>query len=347
MFEQAKTLAKDLLGPFYEYVYHVAFALFPFASPTHLHGLFILSTVLLALWFYIVRFGRDQRPTLSGFFGFLVPRRVFLHPSAVVDYKFYVINTVVLAKLKLLSFAAALGGLFAVADGATALLVALFGSHEVTGEPSFVLQLAFTVAMVLAFDFAKWLGHYLEHKVPVLWEFHKVHHSAEVLTPITNHRVHPVDAMVEQFLTALTTGLVAGVFAWIDPRGLTELTLMNIGLIAFFYYLTANLRHSHVPLEFSWRLSHLVSSPAMHQIHHSSEVRHWNKNFALMFSMWDVLARTLYVPRGKEDFRLGLPGEENRRFASVWSLYVAPFVAVARRLARAVGFGPSSAPPQA
>src|SRR5438094_778580 len=51
------------------------------------------------------------------------------------------------------------------------------------------------VALFLALEFAYWFDHYLSHKVPLLWEFHRVHHSAEVLTPFTNSRVHPIDSL--------------------------------------------------------------------------------------------------------------------------------------------------------
>ncbi len=61
-------------------------------------------------------------------------------------------------------------------------------------------------------------------------------------------------------------------------------------------------------------------------------MRHWDKNFALIFSFWDWLFKSLYVPKGKEEFRLGLPGTENQRFDSVLKLYVAPLVGAARLL---------------
>ena len=49
-------------------------------------------------------------------------------------------------------------------------------------------------------DAALWFTHWLFHVVPELWEFHKVHHSAEVMTPITAARMHPVEEIVDQTL---------------------------------------------------------------------------------------------------------------------------------------------------
>ncbi len=342
MLDQAKTLLKDLLGPLYEYLHPVAAALFRFSEPGHLHYMFFASAVLLAFWFHRKFVRRDQATWRWDFIRWLVPRDIFLHRSAIVDYQFYLINAIVHTKL-ITTLVVGLLGLFAVADGVRALLTAGFGLVAASDEPSIVVRLAYTVAMVLAVDFAKWYGHYLEHRIPFLWEFHKVHHSAEVLTPITNHRAHPVDSVFEQILVALVSGPVIGIFAWLHPQEVTEITLMNMGIIYVAYYITHNLRHSHIPVGYGWRASHFFSSPAMHQIHHSVEPRHWDKNFALIFSFWDALAGTNYIPREHEKFKLGLPGDENQRFRSVWALYVSPFGAVARRLRRAAGFGSSSA----
>ena len=53
-----------------------------------------------------------------------------------------------------------------------------------------------------------------KHHVPVLWEFLKAHHSAQVLTPITVFRMYPIDDILSGIRTALPIGTVAGVFAW-------------------------------------------------------------------------------------------------------------------------------------
>lgn len=332
MFEQVKEIAAQWLGPLYGPLVLVGYALFPFLGPHILNGIFILSAVICAVYFYLYGIKRDTPATASDFFRFLLPRKVFLHRSALVDYRFYVINSVLLSYAKLSMRVAGFVGLLYISDGVQYVGTALFGAAPAAGEPSWILLVSYTLAMALAVDFAKFLAHFLQHKVKLLWEFHKVHHSAEVMTPITNYRLHPVDVMLEQLLAATLVGTVAGVFSWFHPHELAEPTILNIGIIYFVYFLAANLRHSHIPLAFGWRTSHVLSSPYMHQIHHSSEVRHWDKNFALIFSFWDWLFNSLYVPRGKEEFRLGLPGTENERFNSVLKLYVAPFVGAAKLL---------------
>ena len=57
-----------------------------------------------------------------------------------------------------------------------------------------------TIAILfLAYELGYWLNHYLSHRIAFLWEFHKVHHSATVLTPLTNFRVHPICASSSTF----------------------------------------------------------------------------------------------------------------------------------------------------
>ena len=62
--------------------------------------------------------------------------------------------------------------------------------------PGWMIAAAFTVSLFLIDDAAKYLVHMALHRFPVLWCFHKVHHSAEVLTPITVFRTHPVEGLI-------------------------------------------------------------------------------------------------------------------------------------------------------
>jgi sterol desaturase/sphingolipid hydroxylase (fatty acid hydroxylase superfamily) len=92
-----------------------------------------------------------------------------------------------------------------------------------------------------------------------------------------------------------------------------------------FYMLGANLRHSHVWLPYPKWLSHILISPAQHQIHHSQLIHHHDKNFGLMFAIWDWIMGTLYVPKHRENYVWGLDHGEDRDYQTVTNLYVVPF----------------------
>jgi sterol desaturase/sphingolipid hydroxylase (fatty acid hydroxylase superfamily) len=183
-----------------------------------------------------------------------------------------------------------------------------------------------TVLSALAMDLGLFLAHKLLHEVPFLWHFHKVHHSAEVLTPVTAYRIHPVDDLLSMGLSGALGGIVTGVFQFLQPGNPGAIVLLGLHAGVFLYYLAGfNLRHSHVWLGYGWRLSHVLVSPAQHQIHHSKAERHFGKNLGFIFAFWDGLAGTLYVPREREDLEFGLASGENSNYSSVRRLYFLPF----------------------
>ena len=101
---------------------------------------------------------------------------------------------------------------------------------------------------------------------------------------------------------------------------------MGVNLGLFLYYLLGyNLRHSHIWLSYPRWLSWLLVSPAQHQIHHSSAPAHFNKNLGFVFSFWDRMANTLYVPAHRETLDFGIGGGEDEEYDGVTALYLLPF----------------------
>ena len=60
------------------------------------------------------------------------------------------------------------------------------------GTPGWV---RFVVALLLL-DFLYWAQHYFIHKVPLLWQFHKLHHSQKELNFFTDFRYHVLEYVV-------------------------------------------------------------------------------------------------------------------------------------------------------
>jgi Sterol desaturase len=300
-----------------------------FAQPT-LAPLFIASSVLVGGAYLLRKSEPGSKSFLSRCFAFLVPRHIYGHRSAILDYKFYVATQYLLHFVKIAQFAVGVAAVLGIAEGVRRLLELILGPSDGTGQPGLIASIVFTVVMALAFDAARFLSHWVFHKSPVLWEFHKVHHSAEVLTPFTAFRAHPVDQFVEFLFRAIAVSAVSGAFGYFYPEGVEELTILGYSGITFIFHLTVHLRHSHIPVGFG-RLSTILISPFMHQLHHSTAPEHFDKNFGFIFSFWDRLAGTLYVPRPDERFEVGLPDEADR-FQSLWDLYVRPFGAATRAL---------------
>jgi sterol desaturase/sphingolipid hydroxylase (fatty acid hydroxylase superfamily) len=157
-----------------------------------------------------------------------------------------------------------------------------------------------TLALFLAFEFGYWIDHWLSHNVPFLWEFHKVHHSAEVLTPLTDFRVHPVDTVIFNNILGLSMGATGGVVTFLLGREVEPVTLSGINVLTLvFAYGLMHLQHSHVWIAFTGVWGRLLLSPAHHQLHHSTDPAHFNKNLGSFIAIWDVLFGTLCMPSKK------------------------------------------------
>ena len=110
-----------------------------------------------------------------------------------------------------------------------------------------------------------------------------------------------------------------------------------------FYFLGYNLRHSEVWLAYPRWLSWLLVSPAQHQIHRSSASIHFDRNLGFVFSFWDRMARTLYVPVERESLDFGLGKGQDDEYDGVVALYLLPFRKVAGRLLRRLAAGSRNA----
>jgi sterol desaturase/sphingolipid hydroxylase (fatty acid hydroxylase superfamily) len=130
-----------------------------------------------------------------------------------------------------------------------------------------------------------------------------------VLTPFTASRQHPVEIVVEGVAAALIAGPVQGVL--LALLGGVDIWLLfgANALVAASWLTLSHLRHSSVWLSFPKPIALVFSSPAQHQIHHSRDPRHWDRNFGELFSLWDWAAGTLYQPERRETLSFGLAPE--------------------------------------
>ncbi|WP_162938101.1 sterol desaturase family protein [Kiloniella sp. EL199] len=184
--------------------------------------------------------------------------------------------------------------------------------------------------LLIAFvDFVSFGIHYLQHKVPFLWEFHKVHHSLEVMHPISNYREHPVDNLFYMTGTGTAYGLFLGVVYLLFGYLPTMPQILGVPLVAFaFNMLGYNLRHSHIWLRWPGNWAKAFASPAHHHIHHSCHPDHIDKNFAFIFPVWDVLFKTYHLPETNKDVHFGISKTYVSEYKSILALYFLPFIKV-------------------
>jgi sterol desaturase/sphingolipid hydroxylase (fatty acid hydroxylase superfamily) len=154
---------------------------------------------------------------------------------------------------------------------------------------------------LVVLDFAGYVTHVIRHHVQRLWRLHAVHHSQPRLNPFTHYRFHPVEYL---FVRAVTyTALYA---VGVDPVTAAGVQIL-LEVHALFQH--SNIRTNLGPLRF------ILVTPQSHRIHHSSDPRHFDKNFGLYLSVWDHLFGTQH--RVYDEYpETGIP---DRRFPLVTS----------------------------
>jgi sterol desaturase/sphingolipid hydroxylase (fatty acid hydroxylase superfamily) len=304
------------------------------APGSHVSLLSLLCAFFIAVLFLAARRLRvGKRLRLRTLLRALFPKHIVRSRSTVADLGYFYFNLFLFGII----FGWALLSYEVLSHGVADLLTATFGLRQPTALPAAVTRTVITVTLFLAYELGYWLNHYLSHRVPFLWEFHKVHHSATVLTPLTNFRVHPIYMCVFLNIVAVFSGLASGVIEYAFGQvthqyGLSE----NNIILVFFIYAYVHLQHTQVWISFTGWLGHLFMSPAHHQIHHSRNPAHFNKNLGSCLALWDWMFGTLYIPSAKPE-KLEFGVEPDREYAhTVMGELIAPFGRAALALKQSV-----------
>jgi Fe(3+) dicitrate transport protein len=290
----------------------------PLLDPLHRVFAPFLATSLLLAVFVGLRSGLRPRELPS----FLFPRKLWLHDSALVDYQLCLCKGLV-RWAGLVPWGLASWGL---AAGLVAFLDRRFGIPEAIEFNPFLLTGLYSVVLFLVWDSSRYVLHRLLHRVPFLWQFHQVHHSAEVLTPVTFYRSHPIESFLYWLRGVIATGLVAGVFFWLFRGQAETWQLVGVHGLGFVFNIAGgNLRHSHVWLSWGRRVEHLLISPAQHQLHHSRDVSGNGTNFGSWLAIWDWMGGSLTLAGEKRVLRFGLRSvDRNHQPRSLVSVLVDP-----------------------
>jgi len=186
----------------------------------------------------------------------------------------------------------------AVAKTLLAGLHGAFGTLPAVAAPDWALRAGMTLALFLAYEFGYYVDHYLKHRIPFLWELHKTHHSAQTLTPWTVWRVHPLDMMVFSNILAITIGGTAALVVFFSGRSISAMTIdgTNVILVGFIFAYV-HLQHSQFWIPFTGKLGRVLMSPAHHQMHHSVDPAHYDRNFGSCLAIWDYVFGTLAIPQ--------------------------------------------------
>lgn len=239
----------------------------------------------------------------EGFWRWLVPARIWGHPSHMIDLQLFVLGRLL-----------ALLGVFGSVALTTAVAAWVAGLVPVLLPNGSLGPVALAFLLWLPSDFAVYWLHRFFHRWQVIWPLHAVHHSAEVMTPFTTYRQHPLALFLTTWGVAVFLGLCQGLLLGAADKTLAVAEIAGINLfIVLANAGLAALHHSHVWLSYGPVVERILISPAQHQIHHSTDPAHYGKNLGNSLAVWDWMFGTLYVIRGTERLSFGLTEEVEKQ----------------------------------
>ncbi len=183
------------------------------------------------------------------------------------------------------------------------------------------------VAGLLLFDLWMYAWHRANHEVPLLWRFHRVHHTDPRMDSTTAFRFHPGEIA---FSTLLNAAVILGL-----GLGLATLILYKSLMVVVIL-----LHHSNIRLPEAWdrRLRILVVPPSMHRVHHSDITAETNSNYGTIFSFWDRLLGSFRLRDDLARIRFGIGCFQSPQWQTPLQLLVLPIRTTTR-------FNPNSTPP--
>ena len=294
-------------------------------------ALFVSFVIAMAFFGYFYYRRRGSLPTVSKLLSMVFPQKLVKNRTHVVDIQMFLVYHSAIVFL----FGWMVVSIHFINLSVSELLISALGPSTPTALDTWLVMTIMTVALYLAYEFSYWLDHFLSHKIPFLWEFHRVHHEAEVLSPLTNARVHPIDQVVFTNITAVITGTVNGTLTYAFGQDVGIYTLYGLNIILFFFVLfLVQLQHTHVWIPFTGVLGRIFMSPAHHQVHHSVCPDHFNRNMGSTLCIFDWLFGTLYVPaKEREKLTFGVEQEhEAQDPQTLEHALLQPFVRAYRHL---------------
>jgi len=163
--------------------------------------------------------------------------------------------------------------------------------------------------IMLVTDFTQYWIHRAFHRIPLLWRFHRIHHSVQAMDWLAGSRLHIVDVLVTRSLSLVPMVLLGfsnQAINWYLPI----LALQSV-------FIHSNLRFEMAGLQ------KIITTPKYHHWHHTSDRGCTDKNFSVSLPLFDLLFGTYYSPKGQWPQNYGASGPPIEE--SYFSHLLAPF----------------------
>jgi sterol desaturase/sphingolipid hydroxylase (fatty acid hydroxylase superfamily) len=186
----------------------------------------------------------------------------------------------------------------------------------------FAPPLRFALALILL-DAWMYVWHRANHMIPILWRFHRMHHTDRHVDVTSATRFH-LGEHVGAALLRLGVIALAGIEVW-------HLVVYDTLVIAITQF-----HHADISLgRWDRRLRWLIVTPYMHKVHHSDWQPETDSNYSVVLSIWDRLAGTFRMRVHPRTIVFGLADFSDPTWQTWWGMWKTPLV----------GNKPDAAPP--
>ncbi|WP_299361584.1 sterol desaturase family protein [Winogradskyella sp.] len=219
-------------------------------------------------------------------------RKDFWLDTFYMFFNFFLLNLIVLIALSNTT-----AEIFDDVLGALGFTIHSFQLFDVDALPKAVGLIIF----FLVSDFVQWNTHRLLHRIPFLWNFHKVHHSVKEMGFAAHLRYHWMEPIVYKSILYIPLAIIGGFDA------------QDVAIVHFFALAIGHLNHANLGWDYG-ALKYVFNNPKMHIWHHAKSLPNhvrYGVNFGLTLSLWDYLFKTNYIPHNGRDIELGFEGDEN------------------------------------
>jgi sterol desaturase/sphingolipid hydroxylase (fatty acid hydroxylase superfamily) len=180
------------------------------------------------------------------------------------------------------------------------LLIKLLASYKLGSLSHLDIPVGLSLLVSLGIlDLCTYTMHRLSHKIPILWNLHKLHHSETRLSTATSLLHHPLELLVNS-IWLLGFSMIFGISLW-------AILIYNILVISHAAFCHANIS---INQNISKKISNFLVTPAFHRVHHSQEVSLGYSNYGELLTIWDLIFRShkQEALSYKQGFRYGVDG---------------------------------------
>ncbi|MDA9101478.1 sterol desaturase family protein [bacterium] len=155
----------------------------------------------------------------------------------------------------------------------------------------YVSQMPIWIQLIILFtvmDLSVYALHRFQHSNIYTWQFHKTHHSQEVITSLTTFRKTILDRLFELIILTIPAFILSVDYSY--PIYIVVFTTFHQLFI-----------HSNTGHKLGY-IGNFIVSPAFHEIHHSVALSHRDSNFGGVLTVWDKLFNTYVEPTNNLKF---------------------------------------------